>query len=72
MIVTSECAVPSLSNQGRLIRVPSLRLRRQDLGEWMRFGVRWSRVNRAGAGPQPGAWIIKQLQRYDFPNNRGN
>ena len=70
VIVTSECAIPSLSNQGRLIRVPPLRLRRQDLGEWLRFGVRvesrkqgWSRPPSLAPG------IIKQLQRYDFPNN---
>ena len=70
VIVTSECAIPALSNQGRLIRVPPLRLRRQDLGEWLRFGVRvesrkqgWSRPPSLAPG------IIKQLQRYDFPNN---
>ena len=70
VIVTSECAIPSLSNQGRLIRVPPLRLRRQDLREWLRFGVRvesrkqgWSRPPSLAPG------IIKQLQRYDFPNN---
>ncbi|MEC8604917.1 MAG: sigma 54-interacting transcriptional regulator, partial [Cyanobacteriota bacterium] len=70
VIVTSECAIPSLSNQGRLIRVPPLRLRRQDLGEWLRFGVRLeSRKQGWSRPPSLAPGIIKQLQRYDFPNN---
>ncbi|MGB0277411.1 MAG: 4Fe-4S binding protein [Prochlorococcaceae cyanobacterium] len=70
VIVTSECAIPALSNQGRLIRVPPLRLRRQDLGEWLRFGVRLeSRKQGWSRPPSLAPGIIKQLQRYDFPNN---
>jgi two-component system response regulator GlrR len=52
------------------IRVPPLRVRRQDLGEWLRYGVRqqarllgWDRL------PQVSDGVVKRLQNYDFPNN---
>ena len=50
--------------------MPPLRVRRQDLGEWLRYGIRlrsrklgWPQV------PEVSEAVIKRLQAYDFPNN---
>jgi polyferredoxin len=52
------------------IRVPPLRVRREDFGDWLRYAVRqrgrslgWS------APPQISEALIKRLQAYDFPGN---
>ena len=70
LFFTAETSVPALDRCCTLIRVPPLRVRRQDLGEWLRFGVRqrsrklgWSRP------PQVPEAVVKRLQSYDFPNN---
>jgi len=67
---TAEKALPELDGCTQLIRVPPLRVRRQDLGEWLRYGVRqkalslgWSRP------PQVSEELVKRLQTYDFPGN---
>ena len=67
---TAEKALPEFDGCCQLIRVPPLRVRRQDLGEWLRYGVRqkalslgWSRP------PQISEELIKRLQTYDFPGN---
>jgi len=67
---TSERSAADLDSICRQIRVPPLRVRRQDLGEWIRYGVRqrsrslgWSRP------PQVSESQIKRLQTYDFPGN---
>ncbi|MFN7741582.1 MAG: sigma 54-interacting transcriptional regulator [Cyanobacteriota bacterium] len=67
---TSERSVAELDSICQQIRVPPLRVRRQDLGEWVRYGVRlrsrslgWSRP------PVVSEALIKRLQTYDFPGN---
>lgn len=67
---TAEKALPEFDGCCQLIRVPPLRVRRQDLGEWILYGVRqkalslgWSRP------PQVSEELIKRLQTYDFPGN---
>ncbi len=67
---TAEKALPDFDGCCQLIRVPPLRVRRQDLGEWLRYGVRqkalslgWSRP------PSVSEELVKRLQTYDFPGN---
>jgi len=50
--------------------VPPLRVRRQDLGEWLRYGIRL-RSRKLGwpQAPEVSEAVIKRLQAYDFPNN---
>lgn len=67
---TAETTVPGLEGCCTVVRVPPLRVRRQDLGEWLRFGVR-QRSRKLG-WPQPPAVeeaVVKRLQSYDFPGN---
>ena len=67
---TSEGAVPELDRICRLIRVPPLRVRRQDLGEWVRYSVRMrSRALGWSQPPQVPQPVIQRLQSYDFPGN---
>ena len=70
LIFTSEKVSPGFDRCCRVIRVPPLRVRRQDLGEWLRYGVRQrsSMLGWAQAPLVPEA-VVKQLQAYDFPNN---
>ena len=67
---TAEQAMPSFDRACRLIRVPPLRVRRQDLGEWLRYGVR-QRSRKLGwlQPPEVPEAVVKRLQSYDFPNN---
>ena len=67
---TAEQAMPSFDRICRLIRVPPLRVRRQDLGEWLRYGVR-QRSRKLGwpRPPEVPEAVVKRLQSYDFPNN---
>lgn len=52
------------------IRVPPLRVRRADLGEWLRYAVRQrSRSLGWSQPPQVSETLIKRLQSYDFPGN---
>jgi len=70
LFLTSEAAVPQFDRCCTLIRVPPLRVRRQDLGEWLRYGVR-QRSRKLG-WPRPPVVpeaVVKRLQSYDFPNN---
>jgi polyferredoxin len=70
LFLTSEAAVPQFDRSCTLIRVPPLRVRRQDLGEWLRYGVR-QRSRKLG-WPRPPVVpeaVVKRLQSYDFPNN---
>jgi len=70
VIITCESTLASLTKTSSVIRVPPLRVRRQDLGEWLRYGVRQeSRKQGWSKAPTLAAGIVKQLQRYDFPNN---
>jgi polyferredoxin len=67
---TAEAAVNGFEGIGAQIRVPPLRVRRQDLGEWLRFGVR-ERARRLGweRAPEVSELVVKRLQTYDFPSN---
>ena len=67
---TAEQAMPAFDRACTLIRVPPLRVRRQDLGEWLRYGVR-QRSRKLGwpQPPQVPEAVVKRLQSYDFPNN---
>ena len=70
LFFTAEASVPEFDRCCRLIRVPPLRVRRQDLGEWLRYGVR-QRSRKLGwpSPPQVPEAVVKRLQSYDFPNN---
>ena len=52
------------------IRVPALRVRRTDLGDWLRYAVR-QRSRSLGWSQPPllSEALIKRLQGYDFPGN---
>ena len=70
LFFTTEGALPAFDRACSVIRVPPLRVRRQDLGEWLRYGVR-QRSRKLGwqrppVVPEP---VVKRLQSYDFPNN---
>ncbi|MEB3264597.1 MAG: 4Fe-4S binding protein [Synechococcus sp.] len=67
---TAEASLPGFEGLGCQIRVPPLRVRRQDLGEWLRFGVR-ERARKLGweKAPEVSEVVVKRLQTYDFPNN---
>ena len=67
---TAEQAMPAFDRACSLIRVPPLRVRRQDLGEWLRYGVR-QRSRKLGwpHPPEVPEAVVKRLQSYDFPNN---
>ncbi|MEB3354359.1 MAG: 4Fe-4S binding protein [Cyanobacteriota bacterium] len=70
LFFTTEVALPAFDRACTLIRVPPLRVRRQDLGDWLRYGVR-QRSRRLGWSrpPQVPEAVVKRLQSYDFPNN---
>ncbi|MGL6134077.1 MAG: sigma 54-interacting transcriptional regulator, partial [Prochlorococcaceae cyanobacterium] len=70
LFCTTESALPEFDRRATVIRVPPLRVRRQDLGEWLRYGIRqqarglgWSRP------PQVSEAVVKRLQSHDFPGN---
>ena len=68
--LTSETHLDGFEAIDRPIRVPPLRVRRQDLGEWLRYGVR-QKARSLGWSPPPkvSAALVKRLQTYDFPGN---
>ena len=67
---TAEVAMPAFDRTCSQIRVPPLRVRRQDLGEWLRYGIRQqARTTGWDCLPQVGDAVVKRLQNYDFPNN---
>jgi polyferredoxin len=70
LFFTAEQAMPAFDRCCTLIRVPPLRVRRQDLGEWIRYGVT-QRSRKLGweRPPQVPETVVKRLQSYDFPNN---
>ncbi len=67
---TTETALPQADRCCTLIRVPPLRVRRQDLGEWLRYGVR-QQARRLGwrRAPAVSEAVVKRLQSHDFPGN---
>ena len=70
LFLTTELALPGFDGRCRLIRVPPLRVRRQDLGDWLRYGVRL-KARSLGWSPPPqvAEALVKRLQTYDFPGN---
>lgn len=67
---TAERAVPELDGLAQHIRVPPLRVRRQDLGDWIRYGLRQRSRNLGWPRPpEVPDVVVKRLQSYDFPNN---
>ncbi len=70
LFFTAESALPAFDQHCSLIRVPPLRVRRTDLGEWLRYGVR-QRSPKLGweHPPEVPEAVVKRLQGYDFPNN---
>jgi polyferredoxin len=70
LFLTTETSLPAFDSACRLIRVPPLRVRRQDLGDWLRYGVRL-KARSLGWSPPPevGEALVKRLQTYDFPGN---
>jgi len=67
---TAESALPAFDPHCTVIRVPPLRVRRQDLGEWLGYGVR-QRSRKLGWSlpPRVDAAVVQRLQSYDFPGN---
>lgn len=70
VMFTSESSLPAFDKECRVIRVPPLRVRRSDLGDWLRYYLRlqspelgWSRC------PQLPEAVVRRLQNHDFPNN---
>ena len=70
LFFTTEESVAGFEGVARSIRVPPLRVRRQDLGEWMRYCIR-QRARSLGWEPAPrvNPSLVKRLQAYDFPGN---
>ena len=70
LFFTSETVCSEIVRRCSLIRVPPLRVRRQDLGEWLRYGIRL-RSRKLGwhKAPEVSETVIKRLQAYDFPTN---
>ncbi|MFM7395264.1 MAG: 4Fe-4S binding protein [Cyanobium sp.] len=70
VFLTTETTVPDLDPLVRQIRVPPLRVRRQDLGEWLRYGVRQKALSLGWPRPPlVRETLVKRLQTYDFPGN---
>ncbi len=70
VFLTAEATAPDFDACCRHIRVPPLRVRRQDLGEWLRYGVRQKARSLGWATPPAvNEGLVKRLQTYDFPGN---
>ena len=70
VMFTSESPVPCLDAIVISIRVPPLRVRRSDLGDWLRYQLRLQSTNRGwNRAPQLPDSIVRRLQNHDFPNN---
>ena len=70
VIFTSESCVPSLDAISRVIRVPPLRVRRSDLGDWLRYQLRLQSPGLGWVKPPalPEA-VVRRLQNHDFADN---
>ena len=70
VLFTSETHLSCLDGIAQLIRVPPLRVRGEDLGDWIRYMVR---LQSSGLGwEQPPAVpdaVVRRLQNHDFANN---
>ena len=70
MLLLSETTQPDLDGFTLQIRVPPLRVRRSDLGAWLRYllllksaSLGWTRP------PQLPESVVRRLQNHDFANN---
>ena len=70
VLFTSETCLADLNDQIQVIRVPPLRVRRADLGDWLRYqlklqcpGLGWSQT------PDVPDTVVRRLQNHEFPNN---
>ena len=70
VIFTSETCVPSLDAISQVIRVPPLRVRRSDLGDWLRYQLRLQSPGLGWVKPPalPEA-VVRRLQNHDFADN---
>ena len=70
VIFTSESCVPSLDAISQVIRVPPLRVRRSDLGDWLRYQLRLQSPGQGWVKPPalPEA-VVRRLQNHDFADN---
>ena len=70
VLFTSETHLSTLDGIAQLIKVPPLRVRGEDLGDWIRYMVR---LQSSGLGwKQPPAVpdaVVRRLQNHDFANN---
>ncbi len=70
VFLTAEATTPDFDACCSHIRVPPLRVRRQDLGEWLRYGVRQKARSLGWATPPTvSEGLVKRLQIHDFPGN---
>ncbi|MCT0212586.1 MULTISPECIES: 4Fe-4S binding protein [unclassified Synechococcus] len=70
LFFTTETTLPDFDRCCSVIRVPPLRVRRQDLGEWLRYLLRLrSRALGWSVSPVVGEEVIRRLQIHDFPGN---
>ncbi|MEB3333082.1 MAG: sigma 54-interacting transcriptional regulator [Synechococcaceae cyanobacterium] len=70
LFFTAEISQADFDRACQLIRVPPLRVRRRDLGEWLRYGVRQkARSLGWSVPPQVPQSLVRLLQAYDFPGN---
>ena len=70
VLFTSESPVPCLDAIAMPIRVPPLRVRRSDLGDWLRYQLRLQSMSRGWSrAPQLPDSVVRRLQNHDFPNN---
>ena len=70
ILFTSESCQADLDGFSLQIRVPPLRVRRGDLGDWLRYFLRLkSRELGWRTTPEVPEAVVRRLQNHDFPNN---
>ena len=70
MLFTSESCQADLDGFSLQIRVPPLRVRRSDLGDWLRYFLRLtSRELGWRTTPEVPEAVVRRLQNHDFPDN---
>ena len=70
VLFTSETCVTALDGIAQLIKVPPLRVRREDLGDWIRYMVRLQSPGLGwGKPPVVPEAVVRRLQNHDFANN---
>ncbi|QEY31309.1 4Fe-4S binding protein [Synechococcus sp. RSCCF101] len=70
LLLTAERTLPEFDGCVQLIRVPPLRVRRRDLGDWVRYGLRQqARLQGWPQAPDVAPAVLRLLQGHDFPGN---